>query len=256
MTAVRQIRRKQVMVAAVAVLALVGVRPTAAQTIDPWTETGFIAVSGGGQTDARSVRTSGATPIFGESATWDSTVGVGAAGLFDITGGYRVWNNVAVALGYSRYSDTTSTVVNASIPDPLIFDMPRPASTTVSGLAHAENALHLSAAYVMPLTDRLATTVMAGPTFFFVRKDIIGDITLAGEDLAGATTERLEETAVGGHITVDVRYRLLDDLGPIRHVGVGLFLRYSGASIDAPSVGGGGIDVGGFNYGAGVRIGF
>jgi hypothetical protein len=36
---------------------------------------------------------------------------------------------------------------------------------------------------------------------------------------------------------------------------VGFFLRYSGGSVDAPVVGGS-INVGGLNYGAGVRLGF
>jgi hypothetical protein len=46
-----------------------------------------------------------------------------------------------------------------------------------------------------------------------------------------------------------------DRIGPVRHVGVGFFLRYSGGSVDAP-VAGGAINVGGLNYGAGVRLGF
>lgn len=254
MTDVRQIRR--VMAAAIAVLTVAAVRPAAAQIIGPWTETGFITINGGQQTDARSIRTSGTQPVFGEIATWESTVGVGGETLFDLNGGVRVFRNLAVALGYSRYSDTSSTVVNASIPDELVFDMPHAASTTVSGLEHRENALHLSAAYVMPLTDRLDATLMAGPTFFFVHKDIVGDVTIAGEALGGATIERLEETAVGGHVTVDMRYRVLQDRGGIGSIGLGVFLRYSGATFDAPGVSAGSIEVGGFNYGAGVRIGF
>jgi hypothetical protein len=245
-----------VVAAAILTLVAADVRPASAQIIGPWTETGFITVNGGAQTNARSVDTSGSTPVFGESATWQSRIGVGSSSIVDINGGVRVWGNLAVAVGWSRYSDTESTQVDASIPDPLFFDMPRPASVAVNDLAHTENAVHLSAAYVMPLTDKIEATVFAGPTFFSVRKDVVEDITVAGGNLSGATIGRLEESAVGGHFTVDVRYRVLEDLGAIRSVGVGIFLRYSGASFDAPAVNAGSIEVGGFNYGAGVRIGF
>ena len=253
----------RVMAIAIAVLSVAGLRPASAQFAQvkqlldrEWTDMGFITISGGAQPTARSLRTTGSTPLFGETATWDSTVGVGSAGLFDLNGGYRVWRNVAVALGYSRYSDTSSVGVTASIPDPLFFDMATVENLTGSGLSHSENALHLSAAYVLPITDRIDVTVLGGPTFFFVKKDVVSDITVTDGTLASATRTRLEETTTGGHFTLDVRYRLLGPRWGLQHIGAGIFVRYTGGSIDGGSVGAGDIGVGGFNYGAGVRIGF
>jgi hypothetical protein len=244
-----------VMAAAILMFLVAGARPASAQIVGPWSENGFITVNGGLQPHSRTAETSGTTPVFGESATWESEVGVGSGGIFDINGGVRVWGNVAAAVGWSSFSDGNSTTVNASIPDPLFFDMPRAASVDVGGLKHTETALHVSAAYVMPLTDKLEATVFVGPSFFFLKKDLVDAINVSGETLTGATTTQLDESAVGGHFTVDVRYRLLEDLGPARSVGVGIFLRYAGASIDVPQVSDS-IKVGGFHYGAGVRIGF
>lgn len=253
----------RVMAMAIAVLFVAGPRPASAQFAQlqqlldrEWTDMGFITINGGAQPTARSVSTGDSFPLFDETATWDSTVGVGSAGLFDINGGYRVWRNVAVALGYSRYSDSSSAGVTASIPDPLFFDMATIASRTESGLTHRENAVHLSAAYVLPITDRIDVTVLGGPTFFFVKKDVVSDITVTNGALTGATTTRLEETATGGHFTVHAGYRILGPRWGMRHIGAGIFLRYTGGSIDGGSAGAGTIDVGGFNYGAGVRIGF
>jgi len=243
------------MAAAILILIAAGIRPASAQVVGPWTEHGFITVNGGLQPPSRTAETSGTTPVFGESATWESEIGVGSGGIFDINGGVRVWGNVAAALGWSRFSDGGSTTVNASIPDPLFFDMPSAASVDVGGLEHTEPALHVSAAYVMPLTDKLEATIFAGPSFFFLKKALVEAISVSGDTLTGATTTEIDESAVGGHFTVDVRYRLMEDMGAVRSVGVGIFLRYSGASIDVPQVSDS-IKIGGFHYGAGVRIGF
>jgi hypothetical protein len=143
------------------------------------------------------------------------------------------------------------------IPDALDFDDPHTESIAVDGLSHTENAVHLSAVVVAPLTDKIHLSVFAGPSFTSVAKDVVGDVVLTTTtpNLQGAVTTRVSETAAGGHIGFDVRYRVYDQIGPVQHVGVGFFLRYSGGSVDAPVVGGS-INVGGLNYGAGVRLGF
>src|SRR5687767_4767073 len=83
-----------------------------AQTLQS-TDRAFAGLSFGGQTKARTYTTSGSLPLYEETATFESTVCIGAASLFDVSGGVRVWNNVAVGAGFSRYSDTSTGTFTA-----------------------------------------------------------------------------------------------------------------------------------------------
>jgi hypothetical protein len=67
---------------------------------------------------------------------------------------------------------------------------------------------------------------------------------------------RIDRSATGGHIGLDLQYPLLEQISVLDSVGVGLLLRYGAASIDLPEVAEGSTDVGGFNYGFGLRLGF
>ena len=55
---------------------------------------------------------------------------------------------------------------------------------------------------------------------------------------------------MGYHLGVDFRYLF------IRNAGLGAFVRYTSGSVDTSVVDGGKIDVGGFQYGVGLRVRF
>jgi hypothetical protein len=222
-----------------------------AQTLQS-TDRAFAGLSFGGQTKARTFTTSGSFPLYEETATFESSVGIGAAGLIDISGGMRVWNNVAVGVGFSRYTDTSNGLFNASIPDPILFDTPRAASTTVEGLKHTESQFHVSVYWLQPVTDKVDVSIYAGPTFFNVKQDLPTGFTVATgtATLATVTQTQLAENAVGLHFGVDARYLIIEN------AGVGLFLRYASGKVDTDLVGGGKLEVGGFQYGIGARVRF
>lgn len=235
----------------------IGARGASAQTMHPWTDRGFVNVNGGFQTQARTATAEGSQPLYDEDATFEASIGVGNAPLIDVAGGWRLWRNLAVGIGVSRYSDTSGTTLVASIPDPLFFDTPHQASVPVSGLRHTEVATHVSAIWVMPFTDTIDVAISFGPSVYAVSKDVVTGISVAPgtTSLTDVSTGTVSETGVGGHVALDVHYILLEDLGPFRTVGAGLFLRYGTASIDVDGIDGS-LDVGGLNYGLGVRLRF
>lgn len=254
---------RTLVVAGVSAVVMTTMAPTAAQA-QAWGDVAFVNVSFGGQTNARSVTARGSQPLYDEQATWESTLGVNGGGLFDIAVGRRIgseglWSNLAVGLGYSSYSDETSATVVASIPDTLFFDRPHIDSATLSGLDHRERGVHLTAYWRLglPVTP-VRVVVFAGPSFYSLRKDLPGDIGVApgGVELTAVGSQRVSESGVGGHIGFDFQYPLMSTTSSADSLAVGLFLRYAGGSVDVPAVDGGSVDVGGFNYGIGIRAGF
>ncbi len=222
-----------------------------AQTLQS-TDRAFAGLSFGGQTKARTYQSSGSFPLYEETATFESTVGIGAESLIDISGGVRVWNNLAVGAGFSRYSDTASGVLNASIPDPVLFNTLRSATVDAPGLKHTESQFHVSAYWLLPVTDKVDVSLYAGPTFFAVKQDLPTGFTVATgtSTIASVTRTQINESAIGLHAGVDVRYLIL------KNAGLGMFLRYAKGGVNSDLVQGGRLDVGGFQYGVGVRVRF
>jgi hypothetical protein len=228
-----------------------------AQTRLPWDDRGVVHVSIGAQTATRTHTAAGATEIYEEQATFTAPLRNNGSTMVDLMGAVRLWKNVGAGIGFSRYADSSGTLVDARIPDPLFFDTLHDSSVSLGGLDHSERAVHLSAVYMMPLSglpllDRLDVLVYAGPSFFSVSKDVVNGISVpAGSSTIGsASLERVSESGTGGHFGVDLSYPVTSK------IGAGLFLRGASASVDVPAVEGGSVDVGGFSYGVGVRVKF
>lgn len=243
--------------AGTAILLAASAVPASAQLMHPWTERGFVNVNLGFQTKARTATARGDQSLYDETATFEARIGVGNAPIVDIAGGWRLWRNLAGGIAFSRYTDSSDAALSASIPDPLFFDRPVQAALIVPGLDHVEVATHISAVWVMPITDKIDVSISAGPSIFSVRKDVISEIQVPfpTTTLAGASTRRVSETAVGGHVAFDAQYVLLENVGPFRTVGAGLFFRYASASLDVDELADS-LEVGGLNYGIGARLRF
>lgn len=236
---------------------IVGGASDAAAQMNTWTERGFVNVNMGFQTKARTAIAVGSPTIYDEPAPYEARIGVGNEPIIDISGGWRLWRNLAVGVGFSRYSDSSDATLTASIPDPLFFDSPTQAATVVAGLDHVERATRLSVVWVMPITDKIDIALSAGPTFFSVSKDVVTDISvpLGTRRLGDATTAEVSDSGVGAHIAFDAQYVLLEDVGPFRTVGAGLFFRYGQAKLDISQLSDK-LEVGGLNYGIGARLRF
>jgi hypothetical protein len=214
------------------------------------TDRAFAGVNFGKQTKARTFSTSGSLPVYGETATFESTVGIGNDSIVDVNAGARVWNNIGVGLGWSRYRLGSAGQVNASIPSPIFFDTPTNQSQSVDGLRHRQSQVHLSLYWLQPITDKVDLSLYAGPTFFSVRQDLATGITVTpGTSSIGSVTRTsVEESTTGAHFGFDVRYLVT------RNVGAGIFARITSGSVDTPLVSAGKIEVGGFQYGIGIRL--
>jgi hypothetical protein len=235
-----------------------------AQTIGTWTERGFAHINVGNQPGSRTETVAGSFDLYGEVASYGADLRTEGSTVFDIMAGHRVWRNAAVALGYTSYSDTVGTVVGASIPDPLFFESSHERSSAVGGLKHAERAVHLSAAYMLPLSDmpygrlnRVEVLVFGGPSFFSLDKDVIAGVAVpAGStDLADVAVNRESGSATGAHFGIDVTYRIAS-YRFLQGIGAGFFVRGASATIDVPNIEDGRVDVGGLTYGVGARLRF
>jgi hypothetical protein len=226
------------------------VREASAQMLQS-TDKVFAGVSFGSQTKARTFTVSGSQPLYDETATFESTVGVGSDSIIDISAGLRVWKNVAVGLGWSSYSDTGSSTINASIPDPLFFDSPHARSASADGLEHKEQQIHVSGYWLQPVSDKFDMAFFAGPTFFSVKQDLLTGVTVpsGGTTIESVNRTTVDESAIGLHAGVDLRYLFH------KNVGAGVFARFTTAKVDAP-IDGGSMEVGGFQYGFGLRVRF
>jgi hypothetical protein len=226
-------------------LALVAV-PAQAQM--RWQDRGFANVNLVAQPQSRDAALNSAFELFDEQATVASVRDIGGGLVLDLAGGVRVWRNLAVGIGYSYFSDSSDVDVIATIPDPLVFDQPVVQNLTASGLDHSEQAVHFSAVWFWPVTDKIDVAVSAGPSIFNV-----SDVGATGVSLqpntataTGVTTVEASETAGGFHAGFDVTYLVT------RRIGVGFLLRYAGASVDVPTANDS-LDVGGFHIGTGLR---
>jgi hypothetical protein len=216
-----------------------------------WTDKGFVNVSVGGQAGSHTVETSSSFDLYDEQAHVTTTQKVKGGALFDINAGYKVWRNLAFAVGYSRTSSKADAAVSASIPDPRLFDSPRSITASAADLKHTEQAINLMGVWMVPVTDKIDVGASFGPTIFMVKQDIPSTLTVAepGPTVSGLTTTSADKTTAGINLGVDVTYLVT------KRVGVGGLARYTWGSVDLAGATKS-LTVGGFQIGAGVRLRF
>lgn len=220
---------------------------------------GFFNINGSVQTDDRTVTHSLMQRLYGETATFDGTMTSPGGSFVDAWAGVRVWGDVGVALGATVLNARGATAVSGSVPSPLFRNRHRTApSFERQGLNHQQVGVHLPLVYVLPVSERIHVAVSAGPSWYRLRHDEITAVSLGTEtapytavEIADFTTAVDEGTGFGYNAGLDVTYLL------IRNVGVGLFLRYTGGSVqmdfpDGPKS----VEVGGAQGGAGLRFRF
>ncbi len=233
--------------------------PAADAQMRDWEDTAFVSVNFGYQVGDQSFsETLPSATIYGETAMYGVNHESGVGGFFDISGGVRVWRNLAAGLGVTRFSTASGATVTGSIPHPLFLNQLRTATFARSDLNHTETGIHLQAVWVVPVTDQISVSVFGGPSFFSVEQGLITSVTFAEIEapffevaITGASTSIVSERAVGGNVGVDITYLVVEQLGG------GFFVRYAGASLDVPAGGGAqAIDVGGVQFGIGLRARF
>jgi len=240
---------------------------TAAQT-PPETPMYFFSLNIAGQAREQTFTETSTFAIYNESGAAATTHAIGGGPLFDISAGARVWRNVGVAIGYTKFNDDDEAGITARVPHPIIFGQPREESTTASGLKHSQNAVHLQFLWIVPYKNQFEVALFIGPSFFTVRQDLAtvrrADIADPPPLIRSVSVTRVKDSATGINVGVDGTYLITRIPGlsvvPEKMVGVGVFARYVGASIDIPSAQGATISddlsAGGFQAGVGLRLRF
>ena len=172
-------------------------------------------------------------------------------------GGVRVWRNLAVGVGFSRFNTGSEAVVAAALPHPFFFDRERPVSGTAIA-AREETAVHIQAQWVIPVSDVVEVAVFGGPTFFTVEQDLVSGINFTDifpfetATFVSASVQQQSESAVGFHVGADIAVYFTPN------VGVGGLVRFSRATVDFSSIDGGTVsaDTGGVHVGGGLRLRF
>jgi len=209
----------------------------------------FVNVNAGAQTTSDTVTTSGAIPIYAQTANWTATQTVDSGGLFDISAGYRAWRDIGIAIGYSRFSSTGSAAGVASVPSPVFFNQFNNVTLPLTTAPRSENNVYIEAVWFVPVRDKISLALSVGPSFTRMTQQLVTNITIpAGTSNANPVIETPSETATGITVGVDGSYMFLP------WVGAGVFLRYNGGSADlAPATD---VKAGGFQIGIGGRFRF
>ena len=219
---------------------------------------GFVTVNGGYQATSTDFADNVVFTRFVEEGDLDAKYGLGAGALYDVGGAVRVWQNLAVGVAVSAFSEDSDTSVTARIPHPFFFDRDRQVSGSQGDLGREETAVHVRAIWVVPVTEAVEVAVFGGPTFFNIKQELVSDVLFTqaypfdAATYTGATTGTQSESAVGFNVGADLAFYFSG------HIGVGWLARFSRATIDLPSQDGGtvAVDTGGFQTGGGLRLRF
>jgi hypothetical protein len=209
----------------------------------------FINVNGGGQTQARSVDNTFTIPIYGQTATVATTTTIPSGGIFDLSGGYKVMNNIGVALGFSTFSVTGGTAGAASVPSPIFFNRPLAVTIPESPAERKDRSVYVLVVGFVPITDKVELALSIGPSFIHVEQSLIASVSIpAGTQNVNPTQQTQSGTAKGINVGADLTYMFM------KQVGAGAFMRYNGGSVDLESAPE--LKAGGFQLGLGARLRF
>ena len=253
-----------------AAVALAVASPAAAQ-LAAWDGQGFIRINGGIQALTSDFSTEAVFTTFGgvysesvsgsaaqEPSSFQAGYRFKTGLLFDGGGGVRVWRNLGVGLGVSRFSHRSEASVSGVTPHPLFFNRNRSIAGASDPLERSEVAVHLQALAVLQPSRSVTVTVFGGPSFFNVTQYLVSDVRFTHSypfdtaAFSNASTTRELNAKVGFNAGADVAYYFTDT------VGVGWLVRFSRATLELPSADDGivSIPAGGLHTAGGLRVRF
>lgn len=236
-------------VATLVTLATAVASTVAAQGPPPPEFPGFVTISAGGQLQSRTFGDTTSFGLFNELATVSASQKVGRGFVFDIAGGYRVWNHVSVGLGIWTLHASGDASVTALIPDPLVFGRPTTSSLVITDAAHTAVGVNFQVRYSWTVANNVDMSLFIGPTIVHVTQDIASvAVASGGQTPTGSLDSESATSGKAGNAGIDVTY------GFSRRFGVGVFGRYAGGEADLPSAPK--LKVGGVQAGAGLRVRF
>ena len=209
----------------------------------------FININVGVQPASQTLDSTFSVPIYGQTAAANTSQVVGGEPIFDIAVGYRVRQNIGVAIGYSSMSSSGTIAGTASVPSPLFFNQFRTVDIGGASFTRKDNNIYLSFMWYIPVTNRIEIALLAGPSGTRAKQDLVTSINVpAGTQNATAVVESKSGTATGVNVGFDATYLFT------KYYGAGIFVRYNGGSVDLGSVTD--VKAGGFQMGIGARLRF
>jgi hypothetical protein len=246
----------------VCALLVAGARDASAQTLQDWLDRGYVNLNVGFESTSGTLDDRVDFQLYEEPGRKDVRSAIDSGAFIDFSIGGRVWRNVSAGIGFHREATTGQGTAGASVPSPIVFNRNREVNLNVDDLNRVERAIHLQAGYMLPFNERLSVHVFAGPSFFRLTQDVVGDLTFTEQPpaftavSAAATVIERKRSRTGANIGADVTYLFLTE-GDYK-LGAGLFVRYSGTTAAVQMLGDSGIesDLGGLQIGFGGRLRF
>jgi hypothetical protein len=219
---------------------------------------GFVSANGGFQVTQNDFDDGETFREHGEDARYSTDYTVQGGPTIDVAGGMRIWRQLAVGAGVTRFSRSTPVTLNGSVPHPFFFSRPRSVNGEISNVKRQELAVHVQARAVVPVNRRMQVMVFGGPSFFQVKQGIVTELRYSesypydSASFASAATTDAKESKIGLNVGGDFAYFFT------RQIGVGVSAQFSGTEVDVPNASGQTqkIKVGGFQTGGGLRLRF
>ncbi len=92
------------------------------------------------------------------------------------SGAYRVWRQLFVGVGVTRYSASGDAQVTAQLPHPFFDNTLRPVDGTAR-TTRSEAGVHLLLGWMLPLTSHVRVLLTAGPSVLNVQQLLVTDVT-------------------------------------------------------------------------------
>jgi len=221
-------------------------RPALAQTATQTTTPGaFLNVTFGVQPQTREFSATATPQLFQESGEFAADYSIDSGVFFDLTGGMRVNDRFTASIGVSFFDSNGTASGTATIPDPLIFNSFHTVPIQGDDLKRQELFINLAAVRFFQLSPKFDIAVSAGPSLVHAGQDF-----LSGQENGEAVAIVSDYQAgfgFGLNVGADAALMLS------RSIGVGGLVRYTWGHV---SLDAGGITVGGFQVGGGIRARF
>jgi len=176
---------------------------------------------------------------FGEVATFKATYPApSSSALFPahVGGGFMLMRSIGIGVSYSRMSRESVVDLAAEVPHPTFLNaLTTDTGTTGTALSAKESAIHISLAFVPVRSDRLELRLMAGPSFFTLKGDMVREVeyqqtfdSLAPQNaitINGISSRETSGSAIGFNVGADFTYFVH------RFVGIAGGVRYGRATV-------------------------
>lgn len=175
-------------------------------------------------------------PTFGfETGDVTTRYRGGTGSVFDVGLRVHVAGNLALGAGVFLYSPEGTASLVAALPHPFLFERPRRAFRTVTGLDRRELAVHVPVFWSVRAGPSVDLAFFAGPTIFQVNQEVVTGVAFTQQhpfdavNLTRVQRASHSGTSTGFHAGAEVAYFILDlgwrgGQGPVQsgHAGTGL----------------------------------